>query len=29
MAEYFEPVHVWLQEQNRGRKATLPDLESS
>jgi peptidyl-dipeptidase A len=26
MVEYFEPVYVWLQQQNRGRKATLPDL---
>lgn len=26
MAEYFEPLYRWLQEQNRGRKATLPDL---
>jgi len=26
MAEYFQPLYVWLQEQNRGRKATLPDL---
>ena len=26
MAEYFQPLQVWLQEQNRGRKATLPDL---
>jgi len=26
MVEYFEPLYVWLQEQNRGRKATLPDL---
>jgi len=26
MVEYFEPLSVWLKEQNRGRKATLPDL---
>jgi peptidyl-dipeptidase A len=26
MAEYFQPLYVWLQEQNRGRKATLADL---
>ena len=26
MAEYFEPLHQWLQQENRGRKATLPDL---
>jgi len=26
MVEYFEPLYVWLQQQNRGRKATLPDL---
>ena len=26
MVEYFEPVYVWLQQQNRGRKVTLPDL---
>ncbi|HWN18995.1 MAG TPA: M2 family metallopeptidase, partial [Gemmatimonadales bacterium] len=26
MVEYFEPLHVWLKEQNQGRKATLPDL---
>jgi peptidyl-dipeptidase A len=26
MVEYFEPLYVWLQQQNRGRNATLPDL---
>jgi peptidyl-dipeptidase A len=26
MVEYFEPLYRWLQEQNRDRKATLPDL---
>ena len=26
MAEYFQPLYLWLQEQNRGRKATLPEL---
>jgi peptidyl-dipeptidase A len=26
MANYFEPLYRWLQEQNRGRKATLPEL---
>lgn len=26
MVEYFEPLYRWLQSQNRGRKATLPDL---
>jgi peptidyl-dipeptidase A len=26
MVEYFEPLYQWLQQQNRGRKATLPDL---
>lgn len=26
MAEYFQPLYIWLQEQNRERKATLPDL---
>jgi peptidyl-dipeptidase A len=26
MAEYFEPLRAWLQQQNRGRKATLPEL---
>jgi len=26
MVEYFEPLYVWLQQQNRGRKATLPAL---
>ena len=26
MAEYFAPLSTWLQEQNRGRKATLPEL---
>jgi peptidyl-dipeptidase A len=26
MVEYFEPLYVWLQQQNRGRKSTLPDL---
>jgi peptidyl-dipeptidase A len=28
MAEYFKPLYSWLQEQNKGRRATLPDLES-
>jgi peptidyl-dipeptidase A len=26
MVVYFEPLYLWLQEQNRGRKATLPEL---
>jgi peptidyl-dipeptidase A len=26
MVAYFEPLYLWLQEQNRGRKATLPEL---
>jgi peptidyl-dipeptidase A len=26
MVEYFAPLYAWLQQQNRGRKATLPDL---
>ena len=26
MAEYFAPLQQWLQEQNRGRQATLPEL---
>lgn len=26
MVEYFQPLYVWLQQQNRGRKATLPEL---
>ncbi len=26
MMEYFAPLHSWLQEQNRGRTHTLPDL---
>jgi peptidyl-dipeptidase A len=26
MAEYFEPLYRWLQEQNQGRTATLPEL---
>jgi peptidyl-dipeptidase A len=26
MAEYFQPLYHWLQEQNRGRKATLPAI---
>ena len=26
MMEYFAPLHAWLQEQNRGRTHTLPDL---
>jgi peptidyl-dipeptidase A len=26
MAEYFQPLYLWLQEQNRGRKTTLPEL---
>jgi peptidyl-dipeptidase A len=28
MAEYFKPLYWWLQEQNKGRRATLPDLGS-
>jgi peptidyl-dipeptidase A len=27
MVEYFEPLYRWLQQQNRGRKATLPNLD--
>ena len=27
MVEYFEPLYRWLQQQNRGRKATLPSLD--
>lgn len=26
MVEYFRPLYVWLQQQNQGRKVTLPDL---
>lgn len=26
MVAYFEPLYLWLQGQNRGRKATLPEL---
>jgi peptidyl-dipeptidase A len=26
MVEYFAPLYTWLREQNKGRKATLPDL---
>lgn len=26
MVEYFQPLYIWLQQQNRGRRATLPDL---
>ncbi|MFL5576670.1 MAG: M2 family metallopeptidase [Gemmatimonadaceae bacterium] len=26
MVEYFQPLYVWLQAQNRGRRATLPEL---
>jgi peptidyl-dipeptidase A len=26
MVEYFEPLYQWLRQQNRERKATLPDL---
>jgi peptidyl-dipeptidase A len=26
MVEYFEPLYQWLLVQNKGRKATLPDL---
>jgi len=26
MVEYFQPLYVWLQEQNRGRRATLPEI---
>ncbi len=26
MVTYFEPLYRWLQQQNRGRKATLPQL---
>lgn len=26
MAEYFQPLYQWLQQQNKGRKATLPAL---
>jgi peptidyl-dipeptidase A len=26
MVAYFEPLYHWLQAQNRGRKATLPEL---
>ncbi|HEX6433865.1 MAG TPA: M2 family metallopeptidase [Gemmatimonadales bacterium] len=26
MVEYFAPLYQWLQQQNRGRKATLPEL---
>jgi peptidyl-dipeptidase A len=26
MVDYFAPLHGWLREQNRGRRATLPEL---
>jgi peptidyl-dipeptidase A len=26
MVEYFAPLYRWLQEENRGRQATLPEL---
>jgi peptidyl-dipeptidase A len=26
MMEYFAPLHAWLQEQNRGRTHTLPEI---
>lgn len=26
MMEYFAPIYAWLQEQNRGRTHSLPDL---
>jgi peptidyl-dipeptidase A len=26
MVEYFAPLYHWLQQQNRGRKATLPEI---
>jgi peptidyl-dipeptidase A len=26
MVAYFEPLYLWLQARNRGRKATLPEL---
>ncbi|MEO6332304.1 MAG: M2 family metallopeptidase, partial [Gemmatimonadaceae bacterium] len=26
MMEYFAPLRAWLEEQNRGRTHTLPDL---
>ena len=26
MVEYFAPLYRWLQQQNRGRKATLPEI---
>lgn len=26
MVAYFQPLYTWLQQQNRGRRATLPDL---
>ncbi|MCH7618240.1 MAG: M2 family metallopeptidase, partial [Candidatus Marinimicrobia bacterium] len=26
MLEYFEPLMVWLQEQNKGREHTLEDI---
>jgi peptidyl-dipeptidase A len=26
MVEYFAPLYRWLQQQNRGRRATLPEL---
>ncbi len=29
MVEYFEPLYVWLKQQNRNREATLPDFEGS
>ncbi len=27
MIEYYEPLLVWLREQNEGRVHTLPELE--
>jgi peptidyl-dipeptidase A len=27
MIEYFDPIYVWLQEQNAGRTHTLPELD--
>jgi peptidyl-dipeptidase A len=26
IVDYFEPLYLWLKEQNRGRTATLPPL---
>jgi len=26
IVDYFQPLYTWLQEQNKGRKATLPEL---